>query len=147
VFFCISHSGNGQWITRVCNDETRASLLPGVDLHVYGNPVHMLPTEDFLSPCILVNQLVVESFAWWESGGHFTGVSNSGHWKSSKPLRLQQWHDPHHCSEHHHMAHVTSHNDTIIAACAQMLFAFQLSQNQGQGGWCSDAPKSLCLLA
>ncbi len=32
----------------------RASLLPGVDLHVYGNPVHMLPTEDFLSLCILV---------------------------------------------------------------------------------------------
>jgi len=23
VFFYISHSGNGQWITRVCNDETR----------------------------------------------------------------------------------------------------------------------------
>ncbi|CAM6077766.1 unnamed protein product [Sphagnum tenellum] len=53
VFFYISHSGNGQWITRVCNDETRASLLPGVDFHVYGNPVHMLPTEDFLSLCIL----------------------------------------------------------------------------------------------
>ncbi len=31
-----------------------SSLLPGVDLHVYGNPVHMLPTEDFLSPPILV---------------------------------------------------------------------------------------------
>jgi hypothetical protein len=29
-------------------------LLPGVDLHVYGNPVHMLPMEDFLSLCILV---------------------------------------------------------------------------------------------
>ncbi len=23
VFFYISHSGNGQWITRVCSDETR----------------------------------------------------------------------------------------------------------------------------
>jgi beta-fructofuranosidase len=23
VFFYISHFGNGQWITRVCNDETR----------------------------------------------------------------------------------------------------------------------------
>jgi beta-fructofuranosidase len=23
VFFYISHSGNGQWITRVCNDETK----------------------------------------------------------------------------------------------------------------------------
>jgi hypothetical protein len=32
----------------------RSSLLLGVDLHVYGNPVHMLPTEDFLSLCILV---------------------------------------------------------------------------------------------
>jgi hypothetical protein len=32
----------------------RSSLLPGVDLHVYGNPVHMLAIEDFLSPCILV---------------------------------------------------------------------------------------------
>ncbi|CAM6028655.1 unnamed protein product [Sphagnum balticum] len=35
-----------------CN-QGGASLLPGVDLHVYGNPVHMLPTEDFLSLCIL----------------------------------------------------------------------------------------------
>ncbi len=32
----------------------RSSLLPGVDLHMYGNLLHMLPTEDFLSPCILV---------------------------------------------------------------------------------------------
>jgi hypothetical protein len=32
----------------------RASSLPGVDLHVYGNPVHMLSTEDFLSFYILV---------------------------------------------------------------------------------------------
>ncbi len=32
----------------------KSSLLPGVDLHVYGNHVHMLPTEEFLSLCILV---------------------------------------------------------------------------------------------
>ncbi len=38
----------------------RSSLLPGVDLHVYGNPVHMLPTEDFLSPCILVRLSTIE---------------------------------------------------------------------------------------
>ncbi|CAK9855170.1 unnamed protein product [Sphagnum jensenii] len=35
------------------NFDALASLLPGVDLHVYGNPVHMLPIEDFLSLCIL----------------------------------------------------------------------------------------------
>jgi hypothetical protein len=72
----------------------------------------------------------------WVSGDHFMGVSNSGHWQPSKPLPLQQWHDPNHCSEHHNMAHVTSHNDTILVACAWMLFSFQLSQNQGQDGWC-----------
>ncbi|CAK9200446.1 unnamed protein product [Sphagnum troendelagicum] len=31
----------------------KSSLLPGVDLHVYGNRVYMLPTEEFLSLCIL----------------------------------------------------------------------------------------------
>jgi hypothetical protein len=82
----------------------------------------------------------------WVSGGHFTGVANSGHWQPSKPLLLQQWHDPHHCSEHHNMAHVTSHNDTILVTCACMRCSFHLSQNQGQDGWCSDAPNSLCLL-
>jgi hypothetical protein len=60
----------------------------------------------------------------WMSRGHFMGVSNSGHWQPSKPLPLQQWHDPHHCSEHHNMAHVTNHNDTIPVTCVWMRFSF-----------------------
>jgi hypothetical protein len=40
----------------------RSSLLPDVGLPVYGNPVKVLPTEDFLSLRILVDQFIVESF-------------------------------------------------------------------------------------
>ncbi|CAK9875877.1 unnamed protein product [Sphagnum jensenii] len=61
-FFYIGRSGKGEWITRFCSDASRSSLLPDVGLPVYGSPVKVLPTEDFLSVRILVDQFIVESF-------------------------------------------------------------------------------------
>ncbi|CAK9854872.1 unnamed protein product [Sphagnum jensenii] len=62
VYFYIARSTDGKWTTRFCNDQSRSSLLPGVEKLVYGSYVKILPTEDFLALRVLVDRSIVESF-------------------------------------------------------------------------------------
>ncbi|CAM6019434.1 unnamed protein product [Sphagnum balticum] len=62
VFFYIAHTQDGHWTTRFCSDQSRSSLLPGIDTTIYGTHVTVLPTEDFLSLRVLVDRSIVESF-------------------------------------------------------------------------------------
>jgi hypothetical protein len=83
VFFYVSNSEDGKWRMRFCSDQTRcvsfeitvpvavthveqfskwhstflcrSLLLPDVDTTVFGSFVEVLPSEDFLSLCVLVS--------------------------------------------------------------------------------------------
>ncbi|KAG0604490.1 hypothetical protein M758_10G175800 [Ceratodon purpureus] len=62
VFFYISQSKDQQWATHVCSDQSRSSLLDGVDGTAYWGNVRVLPSEDFLSLRVLVDHSIVENF-------------------------------------------------------------------------------------
>lgn len=62
VFFYIAQSKNRQWVTHFCSDQSRSSLLDGVDGTAYWGNVHVLPSEDFLSLRILVDHSIIENF-------------------------------------------------------------------------------------
>jgi hypothetical protein len=83
VFFYVSYSEDGKWRMMFCSDQTRcvsfeitvpvavthveqfskwhstflcrSLLLPDVDTTVFGSFVEVLPSEDFLSLCVLVS--------------------------------------------------------------------------------------------
>lgn len=62
VFFYISQSKGGRWATHFCSDQSRSSLLDGVDSSTYWGTVRVFPSEDFLSLRVLVDHSIVESF-------------------------------------------------------------------------------------
>jgi beta-fructofuranosidase len=72
LFFYISRTSGDQWTTTFCSDQSRSSLLPGIDKTVYGSKVTVSPTEDSLLLRVLVDRSIVESFV---QGGQTTITS------------------------------------------------------------------------
>ncbi|XP_024537264.1 acid beta-fructofuranosidase [Selaginella moellendorffii] len=62
VYFYMTLKRDGSWETRVCSDQSRSSLEPGIDTTVYGTLFHRLPTEDSLSLRVIVDHSIVETF-------------------------------------------------------------------------------------
>lgn len=63
VFFYISQSKEGEWSTHFCSDQSRSTLMEGVERTVFQGKVVVLPETRQLSLRVLVDHSIIESFA------------------------------------------------------------------------------------